>query len=306
MTSSAARALLIAAPLILSPSVGPGANANDADQNLRALPKITEAANNICEAARAEGSTRSAKFTGRVEAVVKGLMRHLVDLGVSTGVEIGSSGYQGFPQGDLLAAMRITSDCRQNLVKYLGDKMLPQQGAGVALAPRPRRSDPFQPTAAPGQPGWSRDPQTDCHLWSNNPYSDETVHWMGSCPRAVADGFGTVERRTLQFVQQITGMMVGGRMMAGGAGTLVFSNGQTITGTFQDGGSLNFMGPVIMSGAGFIYEGTLDDQYRPHGQGTWTYTDNFLQVPAMWTHGCTFIIGVVVKVTQDTTGCPYQ
>jgi CHAT domain-containing protein/Flp pilus assembly protein TadD len=46
------------------------------------------------------------------------------------------------------------------------------------------------PLAAPGQPGWVRVKDRDCHLWDPNPTAGESVIWTGECEGGFATGIG--------------------------------------------------------------------------------------------------------------------
>jgi hypothetical protein len=308
MTKRSARSVLAAAALVAGPVIDARAQGFDFETQRKVVDYARETAQSLCDAVRAEGSSRAANLNGKVEVEVNGLLRRLAELGLSVGGSINSTQYRGLRQEDLPAAMRDASNCRQRTFDSLVRTLMPQQGPGRPPAPRQDGVPMFEPTAALGQPGWSRDPNTQCRFWNDAPQADETVHWIGDCRNGVAHGIGTFERRTPMLVQRILGEMSAGRMTPGGFGSLnlptVGGQRLLISGAFQPG-TLTFSGPVKMTGTNMVYEGELDERFRAHGFGTFTF-DGVHQITALWTHGCGIVNGSVFRTSSDLAGCPYQ
>ena len=186
---------------------------------------------------------------------------------------------------------------------------------------------PLQPVAAPGRAGWTRDALTGCHIWNHTPGPSDVVNWDGSCKEGRAHGRGTAEWHSIAGIVRNTGFMVDGKiegravledsratltanavggLPVNGFATLQFSDGTKIDGNFRfvEGppGEMLSVGSVIVTGPDFKYDGPLDQNLVPNGNGVFILSGESPR-RTIWQHGCSHIGNRIYAILKPVSEC---
>jgi hypothetical protein len=168
--------------------------AHAADARQEALEQITKTTIAICDVVRAEGSTNSLRAQGQIDGEVKGLLRRLVELGVSVSGGAEQTTYQGVRQEDLAGSLKNVLDCRQHISDKMIEVLLRPAGPQEDVPPRrgtvPDQSGPRPLYVAPGpapprsfvSPQYTPDPNKRvraerCCMYGAQDGNDWCNHW---------------------------------------------------------------------------------------------------------------------------------
>jgi hypothetical protein len=117
--------LLISVPAVLTTAtVCALAQPEPIDAQAKALALITDAADRLCSIVKQAGSSQSLKVQGDVKAQLNGLIRQLVDAGISGAADFNADQYEGVIHADLAAAIEHNADCKLKVFDTLQAKMI--------------------------------------------------------------------------------------------------------------------------------------------------------------------------------------
>jgi hypothetical protein len=100
------------------------AYSQSSEAQTKALGLITKTADDICSIVNHAGSSQSLKVKGDVKAQLSGLIRRLVDAGISGAADFSTDQYEGVIRADLAATIQHNAECKLKVFNTLQEKML--------------------------------------------------------------------------------------------------------------------------------------------------------------------------------------
>jgi hypothetical protein len=92
----------------------------------RVLEDIAWMANQTCTKAATGGSTQNVEVSASVQADLDNLLRKLAKLGVGAAASYKTEKHEGVLVGEVLAAAKVSNDCKLNVTNMLADRFLPK------------------------------------------------------------------------------------------------------------------------------------------------------------------------------------
>lgn len=109
-------------------------------QQKEALRLLEQFTNEMCEQVPIKGSQTSWVLSGELSAKLKGIVKALVDAGVSGAAKYSNGDYDGLLQRDLLPAQQSRNACRKYYFDSLQDKLFGYSG-GASKKPQANSAD---------------------------------------------------------------------------------------------------------------------------------------------------------------------
>jgi len=153
---AAASAIISTAGLFSAP-----AQSQDLQAQQQALAQIIKTANEICQSAPLEETSRGINLKGDANAKLGGLVGKLADLGVSGAGEYQTNRSMGVLQKDLITAIQSANGCKLEVFRTLEEDLL--RGRALTVAPQDSANlgaDIGKPTAPSDPPSVAPVPQS--------------------------------------------------------------------------------------------------------------------------------------------------
>lgn len=114
------------------------------------LTAIADTADRICGIVSTEGSVKSTKAQGEINAELNGLLHRLANVGGSAAADFDSAHYQGLLQQDLPTTLQGVRECKMHVFDLLRSSILPGSASIQPAVPSAPSSDLLQaPSNAP-------------------------------------------------------------------------------------------------------------------------------------------------------------